>query len=532
MKKILVFALLIMGTKLFAYQNFMLRLEPSSVTTTPNLHSGAFGEYNHKWFFIGGRKNGLHGFLTPSAFPEEGINDSIYIVDPVTNQQWNASTHVLPDSIREAITTSNMEFYLNDSILYMVGGYGWNENVGDFITFHTLTAINMKGLMNAVVNSLPIENYFRQITDSTLAICGAHLQKMDSTYFLVFGHRYDGHYDRTDTVSVIASQAYSYEIRKFQIADDGTNLSIYNYSAIQDSTNFRRRDYNLVPTFDLYRGEGFIAYSGVFQSHVNLPYLNCVEIFKDTVIVRNDFNQNLSQYHSAVCAMYDSSSYLQHHIFFGGLSMYYMDTLTQQTVYDSLVPFVRTVSDVVRDFDFAYHEINAGIRMPALLGTNAYFFYDLDVPMYQKHFVDLNSLTHHQRVGYIVGGIESLDLNIADNNPNAQSFASARVFEVYVDTVADTTTVIAQVNNDVLNFLCYPNPANDKALIEFELKKSETVKIELLDMKGSLVQTVCEKIFEAGKQKLALNLQQLSKGIYNCVLTVSRHRKSLRLQKQ
>lgn len=54
--------------------------------------------------------------------------------------------------------------------------------------------------------------------------------------------------------------------------------------------------------------------------------------------------------------------------------MYYVDTLTQQTVTDSLVPFVQTISDVARDLDMNYHEIDAGIKMPALLGTNAYFF--------------------------------------------------------------------------------------------------------------------------------------------------------------
>ena len=44
--------------------------------------------------------------------------------------------------------------------------------------------------------------------------------------------------------------------------------------------------------------------------------------------------------------------------------MYYMDTLTQLTVTDSLIPFVRTISNVARDIDLNYHEINAGIKMP------------------------------------------------------------------------------------------------------------------------------------------------------------------------
>jgi len=385
----------------------------------------------------------------------------------------------------------------------------------------------MNSLMNEVINSQPIDSLFRQISDSTLAICGAHLQKMDSTYYLVFGHRFDGIYNRTDTAGFFV-QTYSNEIRKFQIADDGVNLSINNYTAIRDTDNFRRRDYNLVPFYDPFRGEGLLAFSGVFQKHTNLPYLTPIEIFKDTVIVRNDFNQNLSQYHSAVCLLYDSINYLQHNLFFGGMSMYYVDTVTHQTVTDSLVPFVQTISDVARDLDLNYHEIDAGIRMPALLGTNAYFFYDLNVPFCRKHFVHLNVLPPHQRLGYIIGGIESPELNISITDPSL-SFASTRVFEVYLDTIA---TAIQEVNNDVLNFFCYPNPSREKVEIAFELKKAEQVKIELLDMKGSLVREVCNQSFSTGKQKLLLNISDYSKGVYNCVITVNDNKKSIRLRKE
>jgi len=528
MKKLLILFLLINSVFFSrAQQLFSLRLEPSTLSSAPAVHSGAFGTYNNKWFFIGGRRNGLHGFQPPFAFPTNGANNLIYVVDPVTDQNWSASTSSLPDYIREPITSSNMEFYLNDTMLYMIGGYGWKDSLQDFLTWPTLTAVNIKTLMNAVINSQPIDSLFRQTTDSTLAICGAHLQKLDSVYYLVFGHRFDGIYNRTDTVGFF-TQTYSNEIRKFQIADNGTQLSINHYTAVRDSNNFRRRDYNLIPLYDPYRGSGLLAFSGVFQKNVNLPYLTPIEIYKDTVIVRSDFNQNLSQYHSAVCALYDSVNYLQHNIFFGGMSMYYMDTLTNQTVYDSLVPFVRTISDVARDIDLNYHEIDAGIRMPALLGTNAYFFYDLNVPLFREHFVHVNLLPPHQRIGYIIGGIESPELNISVTDPSL-SFASTRVFEVYLDTIA---TALKEVNNDVLNFFCYPNPATGKAVIEFELKKSGEIKIEIIDMKGSLVKEVCSQFYNSGKQKILMNISDYSPGLYNCVITANSNRKSIRLQKE
>ncbi len=526
-KQILLPLYLLLVFVLPAQQRFTLRLVPSTLTSAPAVHSGAFGEYNGKWFFIGGRKNGIHGFQPPFAFPTSGVNSNIYIVDPATDQSWSADAFTLPDSIREPITSSNMEFYLNDTMLYMVGGYGWKDAIENFVTWPTLTAINMKGLMQAVISGTPIESYFRQYTDTTLAICGAHLQKMDSTYYLVFGHRFDGYYDRSDTTGFFR-QEYSHEIRKFQIADDGSTLGIYNYRAVRDTANFRRRDYNLVPFYDAFRGEGLLAYSGVFRKEANLPYFTPIEIFKDTFYIRNDFNQNLSQYHSAVCNLYDSTSFLQHTLFFGGMSMYYMDTLTNTTVTDSLVPFVQTISDVARDIDTKYHEIDAGIHMPALLGTNAYFFNELNIPITRKHFIHLNKLPHHQRLGYIVGGIESPELNISGTDPSL-SFASARVFEVYLDTI-EVPNAINEVSNAVLNYYCYPNPTTGKVQLEFELTQPQAVTIELLDMKGALVKQVCNQPFGAGKQKLPLNIGDIAKGVYNCVITVNNSRKSIRLQ--
>lgn len=504
---------------------FSLELVPSSLTAPPAVHSGAFGEYQGKWFFIGGRKNGLHGFQPPFSFPTSGRNDSIFIVDPALNQRWSADVFTLADSIREAITSSNMEFYLQDSTLYMVGGYGWKDSIQNFITWPTLTAINIKGLSAAVISGAPIQSYFRQIQDTNLAICGAHLQKLDSVYYLVFGHRFDGYYDRSDTTGFHV-QMYSNEIRKFQIADDGVNLSLYNYHAVRDTANFRRRDYNLIPFYNPWKGNGLLAYSGVFRKGIDLPYFNLIEIYPDTFIVRNDFNQTLSQYHSAVCPLYDSVNAINHDVFFGGMSMYYVDSIGA-TVTDSMVPFVRTISDVARDVDENYHELNAGITMPALLGTNAYFFMDAAVPTY-KSFVHVNKLGNHTRIGYICGGIESPDMNINSTDPSL-SFASARVFEVYTNKA---TGFGKEVVNDVLDFYCYPNPATRQSEVCFELNKVQTVKVSLFDVNGRLVTEVCNKEFTAGKQKLLLNMSDYPKGVYNVAITVNNRLKSIRLVHQ
>ena len=86
MKRILILLLFFSSARVYSQQLFSLRLVPSVLTSAPAVHSGAFGAYDQKWFFIGGRKNGLHGFQSPFAFPQNKINDKIYITDPISDQ--------------------------------------------------------------------------------------------------------------------------------------------------------------------------------------------------------------------------------------------------------------------------------------------------------------------------------------------------------------------------------------------------------------------------------------------------------------
>jgi hypothetical protein len=529
MKKAIVFFLLGFIFKLnYAQENFSLALNEISSINAPAIHSGAFAIYNGKWIMLGGRQNGLHGFQPPFAFPTSGANTNVYVVDPATGQSYSSSLSVLPTRLYEALTSSNMQFYLHDSTLYMVGGYGWVDSLQNFITFPTLTAINVAGLTNAVVNGSPIGSYFRLIEDSTMAICGAHLQMIDSTYYLVFGHKFDGYYNRTDTTGFHV-QKYSHEIRKFKIADDGTNLSIYDYEAVQDTNNFRRRDYNLIP--QLYPGnvKGLTAFSGVFKKGVNLPHLDVVTIIGNTYAVSTTFNQNLSQYHSAFAAIYDSSVQIQHNIFFGGMSMYYIDS-AGNTVLDSMVPFVNTISDVVRDFDYNYQEFNMNIRMPALLGSNAYFFLDNNVPVLQHEFVNLNALPQSSRIGYIIGGIESPEANINETDPTL-SFASSRVFEVILNKGTGISKPTA-ISNDVVNFICYPNPVNDLMNVEFTLNTPGNVTLAVYDMQGKLLNEVVNKRMETGAYRLNVNTRLYGAGAYNCVVTFNGVRKATRFVKE
>jgi hypothetical protein len=507
------------GGDIFAQQVFDVTITPVSIAGAPAIHSFAFGQYNGKWIFIGGRRNGLHGFEPPFGFPANGINDSVFVVDPVGNQSWSASAATLPLNIREAVTLSNMEYFQNDTMLYMIGGYGYNSSLSDFITFPHLTAIDIKGLMSAVINNTGINGYFRQITDSNLAVTGGELQKIDSTYYLVFGHKFDGRYDRSDTTGFFI-QKYTNEVRTFTIDDDGTNLSISNYASIQDTVNFHRRDFNLLPQIYPNGVYGLCAFSGVFQYGVNLPYLNTVNITAGGCTVNNSFNQNLNQYSTAHMMVFDSTFNTMHSIFFGGISMYYIDSITQLLAMDTLIPFVKTISRVTRDNNGIMTEVKLNAEMPSLLGTNAVFIPD---PVIQKShdIIDLNALSGSTDVGYIMGGISTPDANISETDP-ALSSASTKIFRV---TIVKSTNGIGEVPvTEPVNVIASPNPF--KEIIRFEIKTQmpANVLLDLYDVTGEKI----KNLFNGCVNKTAFTewrASGFSPGIYYIEVTEGKYKK-------
>ena len=490
LRKIYIALLFIVAVSLATAQvPFSLLIKPSTtVTNVPALHSGVYVSYNNNWLFIGGRKNGLHGFLPPFAFPISGVPDSIYVLDPALNKKWSAPVDVLSDNIREAITSSNMEFYLSDSMLYMIGGYGWKDSISNFVTFPTLTAVNVKRLMDAVMQGASIASYFRQIIDQRFAVCGTHLKKIDSTYYLIFGHRFDGRYDRSST-SGFHVQKYTNEIRKFKIVDSGTNLSITSYVADKDTVNFHRRDLNIMPQYYFNGEKALTAFSGVFQYNKVLPFLNCVNISKTGTAVDATFNQYLSQYHSAVATTYDSVPGKQYNIFFGGISEFYIDTITHLQMQDTLVPFVNTISIVVRDKNNNYSEYNASITMPALLGTNAYFFPVNGCPVFFDGIIDYSKLSGNQLIGFIVGGIATPEKNISLTDP-VYSSANAIVYEVWLDKSGAGIKNVSVSDHSLLDLEVFPNPAVDNITVSFFSEKQQSLKIDIFNMEGQLMKEV------------------------------------------
>ncbi len=69
-------------------------------------------------------------------------------------------------------------------------------------------------------------------------------------------------------------------------------------------------------------------------------------------------------------------------------------------------------------------------------------------------------------------------------------------------------------------FQLFPNPAQSVSNVEIELEKSALVSINLFDTTGKKVSTAQKFNMTAGNHTLSLEVQNLPKGVFNCVLEV------------
>ncbi|OYU95514.1 MAG: hypothetical protein CFE21_10240 [Bacteroidetes bacterium B1(2017)] len=510
-KLVLMVSLIVMGASIFAQTApFGVYLEPISVPELGGLQAYAFGQSNGKCLLIGGRLDGLHKRQPFASFDVAGNNNQLIVIDLETKQKWTAPITSLSVALQEQLSSTNMEFHQEGNYLYIIGGYGYNAASASRKTFANLTAVNVPYVISAVINSAPITNYFRQISDSQFAVTGGHLKKINSTYYLVGGNRFDGNYNPMGNPTY--TQVYTNAIRKFTIVDDGTNLSITHLTTITDATNLHRRDYNAVAQILPNGAEGITAFSGVFQPTVDLPFLNSVTIDSVSYAVNNTFQQYYNHYHCAVLPLYSVSKNEMHSVFFGGIAQFYDSAGV--LVQDNNVPFVKTIARVTRNSDGTMAEYKLPVEMPGLLGAGAEFIPVHSVPQYSNEVVKLDDLANDSTmVGYIFGGIASTAPNIFSVNTGAQSSGSNQLFKVYV--IKNASTGVHELNKQsigTLNMQVFPNPNDGDFVVKFNLARTAEAKISLYGMDGKEIEVKVLPYLSLGENTYQRKIKNLEAG--------------------
>lgn len=465
---------------------FNIHIEPMSISGLGGLQAYAFGQHNGKWLVVGGRLDGLHRRQPFAAFDVAGNNNQIIVIDPVSQQKWSAPLTSLPVAVQEQLSSTNMEFHQEGNYLYIIGGYGYNAASAARKTFGNLTAIDVPSVISAVMGGTSFTGFIRQISDAQFAVTGGHLKKINNTFYLIGGNKFDGNYNPMGGPSY--TQVYTDAIRKFNLSDDGTTININHLPTITDAANLHRRDYNAVPQILPNGEEGITAFSGVFQPTVDLPFLNCVNIDSTGYTVNNAFQQYYNHYHCAVLPLYSASNNEMHNVFFGGIAQYYDSSGV--LVQDNNVPFVKTIARVTRNSAGTMAEYKLPVEMPGLLGASAEFIPLNSVPQYKNEVFKLDDFTSDSTlVGYIYGGISSTGANIFFTNTGTQSSASSSIFKVYV--IKNSTIGIHDLNEQSMGTLkvqVYPNPNDGNFVVKFNLNRVAETKISIYSIDGKKIE--------------------------------------------
>ncbi len=403
-----------------------------------------------------------------------------------------------------------MQYFQDGNKLYIIGGYGYDSSSDGFVTFSVMTVIDVAEMIQAVITGTNILNHIRQLTDAVVQVCGGEMRKLDDYFYLVGGHKFTGYYNQFSN-----DQVYTDQIRKFKISDNGVDVSIANYSAFTDTSEYHRRDLNLVPAM---KPDGItpymILYGGVFRHGADLPFLNPVYINNNGISVDISFAQKMSQYTCSHLSAFNENTGNMHTTFFGGMSVYYYNEITHMQEYDSLVPFIDDITTLTRHSDGTSEEVISAVTLPALLGTNAKFIPEPNVPHYDNSVIKLSELSGRTFAGYIYGGIRALFPN------NTPSYPSDYILKVYINP---NQINIKSIGNTVPSQFTlsqnYPNPFNPVTKIKFNVPVNSDVKLTVYDAMGREVTTLVDQKLNSGVYEASWDGSNFSSGIYFYKLT-------------
>jgi hypothetical protein len=401
---------------------------------------------------LGGRTNGLHSLTAGglASFPVQSQNREVWVVDPVTKQSWHKSledpSSGLSTAQVDSLTNTNPQAYQRGDRLYYVGGYGYDRTTERFLTYDTLSSIDVPALMDWVRAPSPTATAaqsIRQISDPSLRVTGGAMYEVGQTTHLVFGQDFSRSYTGT------ANGVYTRQVRSFEVVDDGTTLGIANVRATAPLPEFRRRDLTVVRRMWTESGpgglpvtrEGLVALGGVFTESFG-AWTVPVTIDADGTPHMADpaqaatFKQGMNNYEAAHLGLFSASRNETHSLLFGGIGYRTYDRATGLFADDPELPFSGNVTSIVADGqgNFSQHLLNedfpaisAGDGKLLRFGANAEFLPAEGVPAYADGLFNLDALGARPgptTLGWIYGGI------MADAPNRGNTAASSYIFEV------------------------------------------------------------------------------------------------------
>ncbi len=437
----------------------------------PALHSFALAARpDGTWLMLGGRggpadqvakdripQSGMHGFNPTVAgnanFPKPSYNTAIWVYSPMTGESLSYDLSQLPDAIAKPLQTTSQQSWYDRKTdqMTVVGGYGWNPEGTDLITYDTMIQFKAGDVIDAIrqgLDATAIAGLFQVLHDPMLQVTGGELVKVGSTFYLVFGQDFQGGYFAFgESLPAGTTQAYTEEVRQITMVPGKFEILGISAWAKDHPEEYHRRDLNVRLTRDATNGKPRIGvYGGVFKrggpGGFDTPIL--MDPVVRAITLETGGSQLFNGYATALIPIWADSAKTMSQVFFGGIGHGVYHTQDEPVGIDNDgMPFGSDISVMTHHGDGSWAEFVLPEPVPGnqMLAANGVFVINPQL-VHAGHVSDddiilLDTLPDGQDVliGWVYGGILS-DSPQPPKDPSkgkeAPTRASDKVFEVHL----------------------------------------------------------------------------------------------------
>lgn len=299
---------------------------------------------------------------------------------------------------------------------------------------------------NGQTSAIPtVTGYYTKVT-------GGGLERVGNIFYLVFGQQFEGLYSilEGDYGKWPISQTYAEQVVALHFTQNplaAAVLNVYQQDPNDLSAPYHRRDLNVLPAL---APDGttarIVAHGGVFVPGQDSAYRQPVFIDNGSnpmsvKITVDQYEQVMSQYECAVLQMFDrsgGSAGRMINVFFGGISLYYLDAKTGKLKIDSGLPFINSITSLTYNPDGSWSEYIRRAPMSGLMGSETKFVPLASVSAAGNGIIYLDAIQGNTMVGYLYGGILASQSKAQDASDAGSKYtqASNALYEVWVSPAA------------------------------------------------------------------------------------------------